>query len=165
MRLLLFAVEFDIVTDFLYLWSVLLLLICHNWIFLKSVLKKLPPISSWRCGYPKPGLSVTHSIIIPVPELMMIVVKFISLEICILLTYFFLNSCQTDENFHKWNFDKKKYRFCNLLFRYYFIYLVCSFMEKWFMQWFISNTPRNMKQFGNGGKKCAHNFEVPITFL
>ena len=22
-------------------------------------------------------------------------------------TYFFLNSCQTDENFHKWNFDKK----------------------------------------------------------
>ena len=25
--------------------------------------------------------------------------------------------------------------------------------------------PRNMEQFGNGGKKCAHSFEVPITFL
>ena len=30
---------------------------------------------------------------------------------------------------------------------------------------FNSNTPRNMEQFGHGGKKCAHNFEVPITFL
>ena len=163
MRLLLFAVEFDIVTDFLYLWSVLLLLICHNWIFLKSVLKKLPPISSWRCGYPKPGLSVTHSIIIPVPELMMIVVKFISLEICILLTFFLIVVKQM--RIFTSEILTKKYRFCNLLFRYYFIYLVCSFMEKWFMQWFNSSTPRNMKQFGNGGKKCAHNFEVPITFL
>ena len=28
-----------------------------------------------------------------------------------------------------------------------------------------SSCPRNMEQFGNGGKKCAHSFEVPITFL
>ena len=28
-----------------------------------------------------------------------------------------------------------------------------------------SSSPRNMEQFGNGGKKCAHTFEVPITFL
>ena len=27
-----------------------------------------------------------------------------------------------------------------------------------------SSSPRNMEQFGNGGKKCTHIFEVPITF-
>ena len=29
---------------------------------------------------------------------------------------------------------------------------------------FNSNTPRNMEQFGHGGKQCAHNFEVPSLF-
>ena len=32
-------------------------------------------------------------------------------------------------------------------------------------QFLNSSCPRNIEQFGNGGKKCAHILEVPITFL
>ena len=28
-----------------------------------------------------------------------------------------------------------------------------------------SSCPRNLRHFGNGQKKCAHIFQVPITFL